>query len=193
MFTCSKAEFQKGQSLIEVIVAGLVGILVVSALTFATIFSIRNANFAKTSAQATKLAQEGMERVRTGRDRNSNITGITGVNSWNGDTAGSGAFWNYHISGDCDNPAVSGKCYFKVTQTGDLNNIGFSLSSFPTDSAEPISPGFKRAVYLSDDLNDNGIFTDDDYLNQKEVTVIVTWTDSTGSHESKLTTVLRKL
>lgn len=60
---------QEGNSLLEVLVASTVGVLVVTALTFATIFSIRNARFAQNSAQATKLAQEGLEKVRTQRDR----------------------------------------------------------------------------------------------------------------------------
>lgn len=60
---------ENGNSLLEVLVAATVGVLVVTALTFATIFSIRNARFAQNSAQATKLAQEGLEKVRTQRDR----------------------------------------------------------------------------------------------------------------------------
>ncbi len=178
----------KGQSLIEVIVVCVVGILVVTALTFTTLFSLRNANFAKTSAQATKLSQEGIERVRTGRDRNSsiNISG-TSVDSW----SGTNPIWSYHISGSCDNPP--GKCYFNVNSSGQLTNIGFASTVFPSSFAEPISSVFKRAVLLSDDLNHDNIFTNDDYQNQKEVTVIVTWTDTTGPHESRLTTVLRKL
>lgn len=64
----------KGESLVEVIIAATVGVLVVTALTFATIFSLRNANFAKNSAQATKLAQEGIEMVRTLRDRDGDVS-----------------------------------------------------------------------------------------------------------------------
>lgn len=195
-----KAVNQSGQSLLEVIIALTVGILVVLALVFAVIFSLRNANFAKNSAQATKLAQEGIERVRTGRDRNSTINGILipGVDSW----SGSQPIWNYQISGSgrCDAPAVglapAGKCYFIVNSTGALSNIGSASPSVPTSSAEgipAINPIFRRVVLLSDDLNHDEIFTNDDYQNQKEVTVIVQWTDFAGEHQSQLTTILRKL
>lgn len=172
---------EKGQSLIEVIVAATVGILVVTALTFATIFSLRNAGFSKASAQATKLAQEGIERVRTGRNRNAAITnfriGENLITSWNGDANGSGALWDAQINGSC-----IPNCYFKIMdQSGVLNYVGAAATIPP--GAEPVPPQFKRAVILSDDAN---------YQNQKKVTVIVTWTDSSGAHESKLTTILGK-
>lgn len=196
---------QRGQSLIEVIIAVTVGVLVLTALTFATIFSIRNASFSKNSAQATKLAQEGIEKVRTGRDRNSSIT-ITSsaVTSWNGSSSSScsgvvpsvksDSFWCYQItgSGRCDNPPPVGngaKCYFTVNSTtGALTYIN-SLTSFPTSFYEGIpsaaNPVFKRVVFISDEASTYSI--------QKTVTAVVTWTDFAGPHESKLTTILRNL
>lgn len=59
----------RGQTLIEVIVVITMGILVIVALVFATISSLRNSQFAKNQAQTTKLAQEGLEKVRILRDR----------------------------------------------------------------------------------------------------------------------------
>lgn len=186
---------EKGQSLIEVIVTAAVGILVVSALVFATIFSLRNANFAKNSAQATKLAQEGIERVRTGRDRNSSIiiSGVDTVDSW---SSTGKPIWGYQIktSGGCENiTVVDSKCYFNVGSDGSLSNTasGFAYVSttsapLPSDAESITSAGreFHRIVILSDDGS---------YQNQKMVTVLVTWTDFTGSHESRLTTILRKI
>lgn len=188
---------EKGQSLIEVIVASVVGILVVSALTFATIFSLRNANLAKTSSQATKLAQEGIERVRTGRDRNQCIRALTTTNvySWDGNNSSCNPsppeqpIWDYQITGDCDGPPPSGdgrKCYFSVGSNGVLTYIGSQIP-FPTTFAENIQYGsqlFRRVVLLSDDSS---------YATQKKVTVVVIWTDFAGSHESRLVTILRKL
>jgi hypothetical protein len=176
---------ESGQTLVEVIVASTVGILVVVALTFATLFSLRNANFSKNSTQATKLAQEGLERVRMGRDRNSSISiPGTSVNSWNG----SGQIWNYQIraSSGCDNPSTSGKCYFSVDSSGNLTNIGYGATVFPASFAEGVpwyKPVFKRVVFLSDDAS---------YTTQKTVTVIVKWMDFDGEHESKMVTILSK-
>lgn len=60
---------EKGQSLLELVVSIAIAILVLGALTFAIITSLRNASFASNQAQATKLAQEGLENVRSTRDR----------------------------------------------------------------------------------------------------------------------------
>lgn len=163
---------EAGQSLIEVMVAVTVGILVVSALTFATIFSLRNASLAKSSAQATKLAQEGLERVRTGRDRSIAITGnfqLAGqsVSSWDDPD-----LWANSISSSC-----TPNCYFNVDSSGVLQY----LTVPPT--AE-ITGQFKRVVILSDEAS---------FQTEKKVTVVVTWTDFAGSHESRLTTILRRL
>ena len=189
---------EKGQTLMELTVVLAVAVLVVGALTFATIASIRNASFAKNQAQATKLAQEAIERVRIGRDRNQCIRGLgTNINSWNGSTdcpAPNGSIWNYRISGDCDKPDVSTYCYFNVSSQGALQNIG-SSQNFPSSAAEgipprPDTPIFERVITLSDDLDGNKIF-DDIYSSAKKVTAIVRWTDFSGKHESRLTTILR--
>lgn len=170
---------EKGQSLIEVIVAIAVGTLVVAALTFATIFSLRNANFSKTSAQATKLAQEGIERVRASRDRRAQILGFqlgsppAEVNSWDDLD-----LWSNQISANC-----IPNCYFNISPAGALQYIGAGVSV--PSSAESIAPNFKRVVVLSDEASF--------YRNEKKATVIVSWTDFSGPHESKLTTILRKI
>lgn len=183
---------ESGQSLIEVIVASTVGILVVTALTFATIFSLRNATFAKTSAQATKLAQEGIEWVRTGRDRDSAITGSfqiggNNITSWNGGNVSTQALWTYQINGNCGNTTVAPPtyCYFNINSSGVLQYLA-AASSVPSSAEVPSgSPGFQRVVILSDESSS--------FTNQKTVTVVVQWSDTAGKHESRLTTILRKL
>lgn len=185
-----KAQFQRGQSLIEVIVAATVGILVVTALTFATIFSLRNAGFAKNSAQAIKLAQEGIERVRTGRDRGDPISGFF-IGSYIIDSWQDPNLWNYSISSSCG----SNNCYFK------FNGSNFQYfgtgNDIPSNAEDPLGDGkFKRAVILSDDSSPvalpDGTITSS-YKVQKTATVLVRWTDATGSHDSNLSTILRKL
>lgn len=187
---------ERGQSLAEVIIAATVGILVVSALTFATIFSLRNANAAKTAAQATKLAQEGIEIVRLGRDRNSPITGTfagDNVTSWNGDSNGVGSLWSYQINGNCGRTNPLTYCYFRIDNSGTLGYLG-EASSIPA-LADPIGQ-FQRVVLLSDEstpvtLPGGSIVPS--YQVQKKITVIVIWADFAGFHESKLVTILRKL
>lgn len=168
---------EKAQTLLELTIVIAVAVLVIGALTFATIGSLRNASFAKNQAQATKLAQEGIEMVRSIRDRNTNIQTIN--------IGGSPALmpflnlYNWFISSAycSDEP-----CYFKLV-SGVLNQV-------PGDKDyEKIEPGFLRQVRIFDrecpPTNDNC------YKTQKEITVVVTWTDFSGVHQSKLTTYLR--
>ena len=171
---------EKGQTLIEVIVIITIGILVIVALVFATIAGLRNAQFAKNQVQATKLAQEGLEKVRSTRDRGDPITGgFTidgfGVDSWNDDD-----LWR-QISNTCSPPI---NCYFK------FSGISFQFitaaSGIPSSAEDPLGVGkFQRVVILSDDSLT--------YSTQKKVTTIVRWTDFSGPHESRLTTILRRL
>ena len=164
---------EKGQTILEVVVVVTVVILVVGALVLAVVFSLRNANFAKQQTQATKLAQEGLETLRTQRDRNGSISGIgiSGVSSWNDD-----ALWTNNVITN----ACPDKCYFRVT-SGSLVGIGPG-PGFPS-GAETIGQ-FKRAIILEDEGNGT---------NAKKVTCVVQWKDSTGLHESRLSTVLRRL
>ncbi len=157
---------ESGQSLVEVIVAATVGILVVSALTFATIFSLRNASFAKNSAQATKLAQEGIEKVRTIRDRDGKIS-YTGGNI---SVSKFSDLYDASLSFNCPS-----NCYFYF-------NAASMLAGGTNVNLEPILPGFQRQFLIEDEGS-----------GQKRITVVVQWTDFAGPHESRLTTILRKL
>lgn len=169
----------KGQTLLEVIVVIAVGVLVIGALVFATIASLRNSSTAKNQAQATKLAQEGLEKVRASRDRNGTIGGFTiicgGCTGW----VSTNPLWTTNISA----PAICGtspsNCYFSLNPSGDLNFI--TVSTVPPSGGEQIG-NFKRYIVLSDDSN---------YLNWKIVTALVTWSDFAGPHESRMKTVLR--
>lgn len=188
---------ENGQSLLEVVIAISVGIFVVAALTFATIFSLRNANFAKNSAQATKLAQQGIEMVRIGRNRNATISNLPASNvvSWNGNSSSNvctentavklDSLWCYRItqSGGCNDTSTEAPCYLNVDpNSGALNSIAALSLAEGIPSSNPV---FNRVVLLSDEPSN--------YTSQKKVTVIVSWKDATGDHESKLMTVLGRI
>lgn len=185
---------QSGQTLMEIVVVVAISAIVIGALVIATIASLRNAQFSKNQAQATKLAQEGMERVRAGRDQDLqvSISSNPAVAYWNGRSSSacplasqvrSDSFWCYRISSGC---GQTNPCYFNISSSSVLDDIGGS-ASFPASQAEGIpqsSPVFRRAVIVTDDAS---------YASQKTVTVIVSWNDFSGPHESRLTTILRKL
>ncbi|MCL4366052.1 hypothetical protein M1437_02390 [Patescibacteria group bacterium] len=160
---------EKGQSLVEVIVAIVVSILVIQALVIVTILSIRNASFSKNSAQATKLAQGGIEQIRILRDRDGSGSVNYGV-SPNPTASKFSDLWG--ISFDC---TTSNNCYFYLNSAGVLT--GGNSTTFET-----IPPSFQRQFLIEDVV-----------ANQKKITVIVRWTDQSGSHDSKLVTILGKL
>lgn len=192
---------QSGQTLMELIVVILVSILVIGALVFATIASLRNAQFAKNQAQATKLAQEGIELVRAGRDRNLSINiSSTAVSSWNGNSTStctgasdikSDSIWCYKIYDGCGSGIAGTACYFKLIPISGIRNgtINYLISSraFPISGTEDVygDGKFNRVIAINDDFNT--------YKVQKTVTVIVRWKDFSGPHESKLITILRKI
>jgi type II secretory pathway pseudopilin PulG len=62
--------FQKGQTLIEVVIALSAIAIVISAITVAVISSLSNAQFAKDQNLATQYAQQGTELVRVMRNDN---------------------------------------------------------------------------------------------------------------------------
>ncbi|MBI2599684.1 prepilin-type N-terminal cleavage/methylation domain-containing protein [Candidatus Daviesbacteria bacterium] len=192
---------QTGQTLLELIVVVLISIVVIGALVFATISSLRNAQFAKNQAQATKLAQAGIELVRTGRDRDLSITNIPSatVSTWGG-TAGSclaeptiksDSMWCYQVYNGCGSGVSNTTCYFKLIPNNGSKDgtISYLTSStvFPPSGTEDVygDGKFNRVIVINDDSNT--------YKVQKTVTVIVRWTDFSGPHESKLTSVLRRL
>lgn len=148
---------EKGQTLLELVVAITVAVLVLGSLVFATITSLRNAQLAKNQAQATKLAQEGLEDIRTLRDRNGGIV-YNGINIEFSD------LWGIGFS-------CPGNCYFFFNSSGVL----ISSASF-----ENIPPNFKRQILIEGGTSDS-----------KQITAIVQWDDLFGTHQSKLTTILR--
>lgn len=170
---------EKGQTLIEVIVAITAGVLVVAALTFAVIFSLRNAKFSQNQNQATKLAQEGLEKVRSIRDRDSLVT--TSIVYPPSSPSRNINIFSELFSVDlshtqCNTVHGDAPCYFKF--------ISGVLSQGTSNDFEAVS-AFKRQILIGDQTVSKD--------SQKTVTVIVQWTNSTGNHESKLTTILRRI
>ena len=166
----------KGQSLMELVVVIAVIIIVVVALTFATIASLRNAQFSQNQVQATKLAQEGIEKIRTLRDRDT----ADAINYLKGDGGRATKFsdlWAVNLS--C--PA---NCYFYFNYASPPVLVGATVANLENIPPPPAKLQFSRQVMIEDVGNGQ---------NQKKVTVITNWTDVSGPHESKLTTILGKI
>lgn len=171
---------QQGYTLIEVVIAMAVSILVIGALTFATTSSLRNADIAKRQSQATKLAQEGLEKIRSIRDRDEAIN-----SSFGGVTTFSG-LWNISMSADVAN-CPGGICYFRFLDITGVLQQGNQLI------VESLGNGaFKRQIQIIDKLTCDSV-VNTCYQEEKEISSIVKWSDFAGDHQSKLTTILRRI
>lgn len=168
MLNKQNSSAEKGQTLIELIVVMAVGTIIISALTFAAIYTIRNSQFAKNQFQATKLAQEGMEKIKSIRDRDQAAV-ISGFSCNSQPVTTFSGLWTCNLSGPCS----SGICYFTLS--------GNTLSSGTNASFEDLGNGLSRQVQLKDAFS---------YDKEKEIKVIVRWTDTSGAHESTVTSVL---
>lgn len=67
-----------GQSLIEVLISLSIATAVLSAITVAVVYSLRNTNFSKNQNLATQYASEGMEVIRQIRDTKSSLDDYNG-------------------------------------------------------------------------------------------------------------------
>lgn len=160
---------ESGQSLMELVIVLAVAITVISALTAVSISSLRNANLSQMQLQATKYAQEGIERVRSARDRDTetsapfstaNSTPIEKFSHLYATTI-------YSVCPDPCNFLLNGN---QLSQTSNFENLGGN---------------FQRKIFISDDSSS--------WQDKKIVRVVVSWTDFAGVHESQLNTILRKI
>lgn len=74
----SPVPYGTGQSLIEVLISLSIATAVLSAITVAVVYSLRNTNFSKNQNLATQYAAEGMEVIRQIRDTESSLDGYNG-------------------------------------------------------------------------------------------------------------------
>lgn len=155
---------EKGQSLIELVVSMAIAVLVLGALTFAVIISLRNAQFAKNQAQATKLAQESLENIRSLRDRDGKVDYIKSDLTH---TTKFSDLWSIAFS-------CPGNCYF-------FFNASAVLTGGSSGTFETILPNFTRQIQIEDASSGS---------TQKEITAVVRWSDAQGAHESRLNTIL---
>lgn len=158
--------WQAGQTLVEVLVAITVVVIVLGAFAIATIVSIRNAQFSQNQAQATKLAQEGIDKIKLGRSKDVNVF-------YSGDPTPK-PFSQFLA----DDNKCSSICYFSMNNTLELIEVtSVGVDGSLTDAT------FKRFIQV--------IRTAE--ASEKKFTVIVSWTDTSGSHESRLQTLLSQI
>lgn len=189
---------QKGQNILELVLGlGLIAAVAV-AISVITVNSLQNSQFSKNQTQATKLAQEIIEKVRTTKNSNFGICtqsqvaqGSTAVCS-NWEQMWANEFGTFETNCETNQTCTYGLC---STDQPCAATFGVScLTAVGTGSeTQPFcikhSPG---ALDLGDGFTGQ-VFIEDEQASQKRVTVRVYWTDSAGQHMSELVTILSRL
>lgn len=162
-------KFQRGQTLLELVVGMSLITVVIGALAIITTYSLRNSQFSKNQSQGTQLAQENLEKVRTIRSANYGVclNGQSVCSTWD-------EIW----------PVVFGSDTFVLqpcTAAGILKPFCLTYSAVRAD----LGNGFSGQIIIEDEPGSPAT--------QKRVTSRVFWTDNTGEHSSDLVTVFSKL
>lgn len=169
---------EKGQSLIEVLVVGIVSAIMILALIMIILNSLKNAQFAQNQTQATKLAQDTIDKIRILRDKNSSLA-ISGTYCFN-------AIWPT-VTTDPLYCGTNKYCYFKSPSDTSIDFVGtdFYPPGTPTLVTEDLPGGFSRQIRVSQ--------TDTTYPNTfVNLIVTINWSDSSGAHSSQLETIITK-
>jgi hypothetical protein len=149
--------------------------IVVGALAVVSINSLKNTQFSKNQALATKFAQDNLERVRTIKNANYGVCG-------QGESTNNCSTWNdiwptqYGSGGTCNG------CKFVIqdsctVRTGEVRPFCLVYNQTRAD----LGDGFTSQITIEDEA-----------ASQKKVTSKVYWTDSSGEHSSDLITIFSK-
>lgn len=164
----------RGQSLMELVVGVSLITVVIGAIAVITTYSLRNSQFSKNQAQATKLAQQNLEVVRTIKSSNYGVCtmgqDLTACSSWED-------IW----------PPNIGVGSYKIPGSGCTVNGVLKTYCLQYKAPEAVwnldVAGFTGEIVIADEVT----------ANQKRVTSRVYWTDTSGKHSSDLVTVFAKI
>lgn len=163
-----------GQTLLEIVILLGVLLIVTSGVVIISVNSLRNSQFSKNQTQATRLAQEGIDKVRTGIRKNCPILNLDAQTYyWYENTP---LVWGVSINNvslprNYTINLESSPCQFTEVSTGDADNLASDFGNL-----------FKRQILISDDTPNL----------TKKVTSLVEWTDFSGKHSSNIVTIISK-
>lgn len=176
---------QTGQTLIELIISIALILIIITGVTILTVQGLQNSQFSRNQVQATKLAQEGIEKIRTIRDNNFTVCGWVG----NATQPAPNGLWG----ANCPVPGCRYLIYpsESVCDTGATSSlwINYMPNTAITETLNISGVVFKRSVLVTNATDLTGASN----TNVKNIDVIVSWTDSSGTHESKVSTQLSRI
>jgi type II secretory pathway pseudopilin PulG len=165
---------KRGQTLLELVVLIGVIIIVVTGMVSTMVYGLKNSQFSQNQLQATKLAQEGLELMRSARQNHCKVT-VTGVDYYWNPQVGQFSIWN--------------QSFLDGTSQSFVVNLGATPSCTVTPGTDTTVPvPFIRTIKMKD-LNSQIPPNRD----QIQVTSTVIWIDPTGSHSSTLSTILANI
>lgn len=168
----------RGQTLMELVIGvGLVAVIV-GAVAILTVSSLRNTQFSKNQAQATQLAQQNMEKVRTIKNSNFGV-----------------CLENELSSGICSTWEQIWTTNFGTMSAGCTTGCTFELKNSCTVAGGEVKPlclSYKAAKTTIGGNFTYQVIVENETVGEKKVTSNVFWTDISGEHSSQLVTVLGK-
>lgn len=174
---------QSGQSLLEITITLGICVVIIVALTITTIQGLQSSQFSQNQVQATKYAQEGLEKIRLLKISNTKISirELGGSDFyWFKTTPTTPIIWDAVLPSPASEDQRSLATMFRLpdgcigVQCSPTNLLSYS------DPGESLLSGrFHRVIYI-ENYQSNGL----------KITAKVTWTDVSGSHESHLVTIL---
>ncbi|MCL5783889.1 MAG: prepilin-type N-terminal cleavage/methylation domain-containing protein [Patescibacteria group bacterium] len=178
---------ETGQSLIEVLVALVVSAMIITALIMTVLEGLKNAQYAQNQAQATKLAQDALDKITSIRDRDMDnsvdFNYTSGVSSLV--TTKFSDLWNIYMESQSScGPTPPNPCYFKFDPNSPLR-----ITQDTSGKGEDLGNGLTRQI-IFEDSNSKDSFGTELYKTEKTIIVKVTWSDASGPHESNLQTIL---
>lgn len=176
----------RGQTLVEAIVAIAISVVIVTALVTLAINTQRVANTSRNQNQNTRYGEETMEIIRSIRDTNL-------IGAFNNQTLFSCAA-SCRFSDFYSNTTFFGTSgtYFSMPNSKSTGGCSggvdcWELTVVGNSTPQPLAGTiYSRTIRLSD----SGNITDpvDPAHKVKAVEVVVSWTDSSGIHQSKIAT-----
>jgi hypothetical protein len=188
----TKNQQQEGQSLLELVVGVGMLTIVVSGIAVVTLSSLRNTQYSKNQVQATKLAQQNMEIIRTIKNSNFGVCLQSDPSPQGSSCTAWENIWDVTF-GVYSSPAGCSitSCTFNIMNNGCTVRTGAA-----TTEVKPICLGYSAARGVGtgalSSFTTDIIIEDEAVGQQKKITSKAYWMDPTGEHSSNLVTVLSK-
>ncbi len=166
-----------GQSLLEITIVLGVAAAIIVAISSITIQGLSDSTYAQNQLQATKFAQDGIEKIRS--FRNNNTLACIGAQQyrWIGQTNS--------LFGNQMDVICGATCHFILEDNAcGTKMLGQKPSASSWEKVDTDGV-FSRRIEMEDYV-ESGVTR----KNLKKVTVYVRWSDRSGDHESTLVTIL---